>query len=1088
MDRSRYAQVKELFAQVRALAPEERESALRRACGSDDGLFEEVQELLAADDPDGAIGQALQSQAKSPEDLGGAGTLRMPQTEKPGDQIGAYLLLDVLGEGGFGAVYRARQEEPVRREVALKVLKLGMDTREVVARFEAERQALARMDHPSIAKVYDAGATERGRPFFVMELVAGEGITTYCRRNALSVEERLQLFRQVCLAVQHAHQKGVLHRDLKPGNVLVAEVDGEPLVKVIDFGIAKAIQEPLTDASLATEAFQVMGTPEYMPPEQAAGEDVDTRADVYALGVLLYELLTGSLPFERRTSGIEGLGTLLREIHDVTPPKPSTRVSQLGGDGAEIARASGNQATGYVRALRGDLDWIVMKALEKDRERRYPTAAALAEDLSNHLEHLPVSAGPPSRRYRLRKLVRRNRPLFVAGATVLATVLVGLGTLTWGFLVVRDERDAADQARAEEAKAREVAVNAQREEARERERAEEAREAAERARQREQDERERAEEARDEAGEVVDFLATALAAVHPENLGRSVTMREVLDQAARNIDGRFDQRPRVEARLRFVIGNSYDALGLPREAEEHLAEAFVLYRDLEGEGAVDTTATALQLAEVYIRQDRLDDVVPLLDDLLAGDSDSLTFPEETAFEAWNAIAVACFQRAEYDRAEEIWEAQIAAAEENPDFELDGVVAMGNLAMVYEDTARPQEALALLRRALDYERVEYGPEHPETLKVWSNVTSALTSLGRYDEAEAELFELIEVRTRVLGDEHPDTASSLFNLALVYQRTGRIEQALELTQLVLELETNLFGEAHRWSLLTRNQLGVLYRDAGRLDEAEATLRETIELARTHLGVEDEETLMPLQSLADVLVDRGRLEEGLALYDEVLDLRAKTSGLRTRLALVSRQNRAGLLSELGRDAEAIEELEAVLAGWRETMGAEHDDLGLVHLRLARAYEGAGRFASAEEQFTTAYERLRAVYGDGAPRALRAAVGLCEMLARQGRAHDERDRIARVKALVVEASTRPGSGSGAGGDGPGVLERLAFARFLLTCEPADLRDPQHALALAEGLLAETSGDGGAAAELADQARSVLAEREQRGPSEAPSSVGSSE
>jgi len=349
----------------------------------------------------------------------------------PGDRVGNYVIREQIGEGGFAIVYAAEQEKPVRRKVALKIIKLGMDTKQVIARFEAERQALAMMDHPNVAKVFDAGSTDAGRPFFVMEHVAGESITEYCDKQRLTIEDRLGLLAQVCEGVQHAHQKGIIHRDIKPSNVLVTVKEGKPQVKVIDFGVAKAITQRLTEKTIYTEQGQLIGTPEYMSPEQAemTTADIDTRSDIYSLGVLLYELLTGSLPFDPTTLRQAAFGEIQRIIREDEPPKPSTRLSSLGDDSATSAKRRRVDPKTLAREVRGDLDWIVMKALEKDRGRRYETASDLARDIQRHLVHEPVWAGPPSSAYRVRKFVRRNR-VAVASTTVVAFALLagGVGT------------------------------------------------------------------------------------------------------------------------------------------------------------------------------------------------------------------------------------------------------------------------------------------------------------------------------------------------------------------------------------------------------------------------------------------------------------------------------------------------------------------------------------------------------------------------------------------------------------------------------------------------------------------------------------
>src|SRR4051812_9924420 len=421
-----------VFAEALHRTPEARATYLESACGSDTTLRRHVEALLHA--ADGA-GDFLEQPPTGLAAGDGAPFVMTGLSEKPGDKIGRYKLLQQIGEGGCGVVYMAEQEEPVRRRVALKIIKLGMDTRNVIARFEAERQALALMDHPNIATVLDAGATESGRPYFVMELVRGIRITDYCHQNNFSVKERLELFAQVCHAIQHAHQKGIIHRDIKPSNILVTTHDGLPVPKVIDFGIAKATTDQrLTDKTVFTAFDQFLGTPAYMSPEQAerAGVDVDTRGDIYALGVLLYELLTGTTPFDAKDLMVSGLDAMRRTIRETEPAPPSTRLStMLAGGLSATALHRRAEAPKLVNLLRGDLDWIVMKCLEKDRARRYQTANGLAMDVQRHLKNEPVVARPQSAAYRFQKLVRRNKLTFATVAAVAVALLIGLGGALW---------------------------------------------------------------------------------------------------------------------------------------------------------------------------------------------------------------------------------------------------------------------------------------------------------------------------------------------------------------------------------------------------------------------------------------------------------------------------------------------------------------------------------------------------------------------------------------------------------------------------------------------------------------------------------
>jgi len=470
----------EIFDAARLISEAKaRELYLTRACSGDAGLRQRVEELLAAQ---GAAENFFADGHSAVRLLGGelqawtqAETSPAKEDEHLGTRIGNYKLLEKIGEGGCGVVYMAEQERPVRRRVALKIIKLGMDTKSVIARFEAERQALAMMDHPNIARVLDAGATETGRPYFVMELVRGFKITEYCDANHIETRRRLDLFIQVCQAIQHAHQKGIIHRDIKPSNILVTLHDGVPVPKVIDFGIAKATEVQLTEKTLFTAYAQLIGTPAYMSPEQAemSGLDVDTRADIYSLGVLLYELLTGRTPFDAKQLMQSGFDEMRRTLREREPQKPSTILTTLHNDELIVmAQQRHAEPPKLISQLRGDLDWIVMKTLEKDRKRRYETANALVMDLQRYLSNEPIVARPPSRWYRLQKLVRRNQVLFASGVAITLVLLCGLTTSTWLFLREREARKRAVEAERKQAELRESAERGLRNEAELRQQAE----------------------------------------------------------------------------------------------------------------------------------------------------------------------------------------------------------------------------------------------------------------------------------------------------------------------------------------------------------------------------------------------------------------------------------------------------------------------------------------------------------------------------------------------------------------------------------------------------------------------------------------
>jgi eukaryotic-like serine/threonine-protein kinase len=515
-----------------------------------------------------------------------------------GGQIGRYRILQQIGEGGCGTVYMAEQEEPIRRRVALKVIKPGMDTKEVVARFEAERQALALMDHAHIAKVLDAGSTAGGRPYFVMELVRGIKITDYCNQNRLSTRERLELFITVCQAIQHAHQKGVIHRDIKPSNILVTLEGTVAVPKVIDFGIAKAIQGRLTDQTLFTAFQQFLGTPTYMSPEQAemSSLDIDTRSDIYSLGVLLYELMTGTTPFDAKELVAAGLDGMRRTIREQEPVRPSTRLSTMNEQ--ELTSAAGlrrSEPARLIRALQGDLDWIVIRCLEKDRMRRYETANGLAMDVQRYLSHRPVVARPPSKLYRFQKLVRRNRLAFAAANAVALSILVGIGVSTWLFIQERHARQRAEKAEQIQEKLKNDAETARASEEVQRRQAVEARNNEARLRLQAEAAERTAQSEASQLGEAMMSLGKLTAA--EEYIRNALAMQQKL-AAGKN--------PEVAVSLKNLAKVLSMQNKLP-ESESKYREALAMERELLGEDNPTVSATAGSLAMVLQREDELEE-------------------------------------------------------------------------------------------------------------------------------------------------------------------------------------------------------------------------------------------------------------------------------------------------------------------------------------------------------------------------------------------------------------------------------------------------------------------------------------------------
>ena len=797
--------------------------------------------------------------------------------EEPGAVLGNYRLLQLIGEGGFGVVYMAEQRQPVKRKVALKLIKAGMDTKAVIARFEAERQALALMDHTHIARVFDAGTTPQGRPFFVMELVRGVPITSYCDTENLATRERLQLFCQVCQAVQHAHQKGVIHRDLKPSNVMVTLHDSVPVPKVIDFGIAKATNAELTNRTLFTEFRQFIGTPEYMSPEQAemSGLDIDTRTDIYSLGVLLYELLTGTTPFQGDRLRSAALDEIQRIIREEEPQRPSTRLSSLmtqpaprrrrsdasaGSSIEEIAKRRRTDPRHLTRQMRGDLDWIIMKALEKDRTRRYCNASELAQDIERHLNDEPVSAGPPSATYRMRKFYRRHRGQVAAAAAVLMMFLLGLAGTTWAMV------EANAQAR-EALEARGVAEAAMKE-------AEEERAATERAMSQTKEAMaataEAMEEARQQAAiaEAVNrFLnEDLLASVAPDMAGRDVTVMQILERAARQVNTQFADQPRVMATLHHTIGKAYLALGRLQDAEPHLDSAVRIRRQELGEYERDTIAAEGSLASLYLHRGRYGEAEVLYTSLLERGQQVLDAGDATLFGIMNNLAVALMGLARFTDAEALLATAVSDAEAALGIDHAVTIKMlGSLANLAEAQGNGLEAERLLKETLVRQERALGRDHIDVLLTRSNLAMIYRSHGRLEEAERLQTEVLTGRRKLLGDDHPETFSAMTNLALIYRTLDRNEEAGKLLEEAVDVARRVLGDHHPFTMTAVGSLAQVYEKLERGPEAELLLKEALAGMQAALGPSHPETLAARSDLLDFYQRAGRAEDFTQLMTE-------------------------------------------------------------------------------------------------------------------------------------------------------------------------------------------------------------------------------
>src|SRR5581483_8530961 len=822
----------ELFTEAIQLSKEERAAFLDRICGQDRELRGRIEALLKFND---RAGDFLETPP-----TGAINEVRAKVTagEKPGDQIDRYKLLQQIGEGGCGVVFMAEQETPVHRRVALKIIKPGMDTKSVVARFEAERQVLALMDHPNVAKIFDAGTTQSGRPYFVMELVRGIKITEYCDQHSLTTRERLRLFAQVCQAVQHAHQKGIIHRDIKPSNILVTQTEqGDALPVVIDFGIAKATtNQQLTDKTLFTAFEMLIGTPAYMSPEQAAltSIDVDTRTDVYSLGVLLYELLTGSTPFDTSELLKAGLDEIRRVIREQEPVRPSTRLSRLGdAELTKVAQTRHSEPPMLIRTIHGDLDWIVMKAMEKDRTRRYPTAHGLSLEIFRFLADEPVSARPPSKIYRLRKTAQRNKVLFSATGVIAVLLVVSLIVVSVAFSKERQARHKADVASTK-------------------------------------------------SQQVVNFLEDMLNGAGPRAAqGQDTTMlRGILDQTAARVGTELTNQPGVHAEMLGLIGRLYDQVGNSAKGEAMERAALAIRQETFGLESLEAASSLNDLGLVLMTQHKLPEAEKAHTQALAIRRRLLGEENADTATSLNDLAAVYRDLGRHAQAESMARAALQTRIKRLGTNnLEVADSWRNLSIIFGGQRRWREAKDAAEMVLAMRRNLLGPEHPFIPSALEDVAWAASGLEQFDEAQRLDTEALVLRLHIFGDAHPDVSRNLNALGQLLGHRGELPAADAVLKATLTIQRKIIGENDQATLETLFALGKVLDSEGKTAEAESVWREAVAVWRKREDDKNELKLYTLRGLADTLEHENKWPDAVTIWTESLELWRKRGGSEER-----------------------------------------------------------------------------------------------------------------------------------------------------------------------------------------------------------------
>jgi len=893
--------MQEIFLEASALQKQDRTAYLDRTCTDDPEIRAEVEEMLAAESQ---VGTFLENPALSPS------SKELRAREKPDPKvIGPYRIRKRLGAGGMGVVYLAEQLEPVRRQVALKLIKSGMDTEQVVARFEMERQTLALMEHPGIARVLDAGATDDGRPFFVMEVVRGTPITDYSNQSGLDLNQRLVLFARVCDALHHAHQKGIIHRDIKPSNVLVESSGDDATSKIIDFGIAKATNQRLIDGDMQTRIGQIIGTPEYMSPEQAdvSGLDIDTRSDIYSMGIMLYELLSGNLPFDSATERSGGLSQIHRILSKEEPPTPSSKASSI--DGSKITCGLSPHELG--RKLKGDLDWIVMKAIDRDLDRRYQSVSEFASDIRRYLADEPVLATPPGTTYRLRKFVRRHRTAvagFVAGILLL---LVGVvATTSQAIRATRAEREARHQAAL--------------------------------------------------AADVNSFLISMLSEANPANrpAGIDFTVVDALETAAHMVDA-GDRSPRLEAEVRRVVGVTFYSLGRYEEAESQMRTALETLRSLDEVPAFEVAQLEIQLGNILVDSGDVDEAARVLEEArevfaAAGPDHAVSWATATHY-----LADVARVRGDHEAAEELNETALAAAREVDGDPADTIEAsvLINLGSLDLELMEVESAEKRIREGLSLQRKVLGDSHPTIAQTQLTLAKVLAEKGEFDTADRLFQASLETTREVFGEDHIRVAVILHNYGfhLRDRNPERAEAYLREAVQVLEGRGNDAAVARALDVLAATQL-----ELDHSEDAESSFLRALDLRRSSLPDDHPDIAQSLNNLGSLYMRSGRFDRAVPMLEQAIERFRRTHGDRHPQVVVVTYNLGSTLSDAGRLKEARSILQTAFELAIEVFPEGHLNTAVMQAKYGECLARLSRFEQAEALLVPARDRIKAQLGD--------------------------------------------------------------------------------------------------------------------------------